>query len=608
MVKASPLPITPGGKFFNFFSDTTMKAINGMMATVCVAVGLCQLPAAQEPPRDASPVPQRTSYSGLNDGDPEVTYRNRTFSAYLSRAAFQRITKTGAYSAFENATGIYFRAGDTADIEVSGTEGRPVTLIVHEFEGDPIHSEYPLREGSNSITIQKSGLAYIDYRVDTREELATAPKVQVKIRGGQINGIMTPADSDAVWEKLLRGAKCGMMELVGERVHLLFDGEGLRKGCPSRGKELLALYDEVMRMEQDDILGWNLDGTHAGNHIMGRSVWSGYMHADGIGAAFTYRVTPLITDPDDLPKTSWSVAHEFGHVNQTKPAMCWSGLTEVTNNIFSVWCAYNLNPSTLRLEHGEMNNALNVRMRGGCYDNYINAALVKRRTWFWYGYPNTTQDGDLVEKSMAVQETLIPLWQLQLYLAVARGKKDFYPRMFHTARVTDDSERTNGEIEVLFMKRACDAAQLDLSEFFVKLGMLAPMDRISNDYISEYITITQEMCLDAIRYASRYPRPDSSVIFYISGNSVDIFKNRAAVVPSSASFKISEGLVEIPATEWQNAVAFEAYCGDKLLHVSLRGLNHEDNQSTSVICPDGTDRVMAVQWDGQRFPVQVIFK
>ena len=582
---------------------TKMKFASKLITVALVAWGVQVLAAAEKGENSLYSVPQRTVYTGLNQGNPEETYRNRVFSPYLSTRAFSKITKTGSYSSFENSTGIYFQAGETAQIEVSGAGGRPLKLIVHEFEGTPLHTEYPLKEGNNTLLIQQKGLAYVDYRCESLDDLAKAPTVKVRIRGGQINGIMTTADSDKVWERLLAGAKCGMMELMGERVQLLFDVEGLRKGCSTKGKELLAMYDEMMRMEQDDILGWNLDGTHAGNHIMGRSVWNGYMHADGIGAAYTYRSTYFLADPDAIYKSIWGVAHEFGHVNQTKPGMCWTGLTEVTNNICSVWCAYNFYPDQLRLEHGEMNNALNVRMRGGCFDNYINAALVKRRTWFWYGYPDTSQDGDIVEKSKAVQETLIPLWQLQLYFAVARNQKDFYPRMFHAVRRADESKQTNGQTQVLFMKRACDAARLDLSDFFVKLGMLAPIDRISNDYVPGYITITKDMCLDAIRYAARYPKPDSSVIYYISGNTVDVYKKRAAVVPSKKPYELREGAIEVSENEWKNAVAFEAYRDKKLLHVSLRGLNHEDNCSTTVLCPEGTNRVMAVQWDGKRFPV-----
>lgn len=42
----------------------------------------------------------------------------------------------------------------------------------------------------------------------------------------------------------------------------------------------------------------------------------------------------------------------------------------------------------------------------------------------------------------------------------------------------------------------------------------------------------------------------------------------------------------IPATVWQNSVAFEAYDEEgNLLRIALRGLNHKDNATTDLICP-----------------------
>lgn len=66
---------------------------------------------------------------------------------------------------------------------------------------------------------------------------------------------------------------------------------------------------------------------------------------------------------------------------------------------------------------------------------------------------------------------------------------------------------------------------------------------------------------------------------------------------------IWNGRMEVPANACQNAVAFEACAGRKLLRVNLLGLNHEDNRSTTVICPEGTTAVKAVQWDGKRYTI-----
>lgn len=560
----------------------------------------------------AAGVPLRTKISHLNKGgesEMNKSYRNRVLGSYLTNEAFRKITKTGNYSSFVNPLGIFFEEGDQATLTISGVKGEQrFKLIVHDFEQGGTHDEYPLREGKNTITIKHRGLSYFDYRC---ENLNSAPPVNVRIEGGKINGIFTRADSVATWKRLLALAKknkCNILDIMGERCQLTYDVEGLSKGCPEGGPEMLKLYDYLMKLQQNDILGWDLDGTHPGNPIHGRAMWGGYMHADGLGAAFHYRTIPGISNPENLRRGAWGVAHEFGHVNQTKRGMCWTGMTEVTNNICSSWANYKLFPQEMRLEHEVTPNAEGERMRGGRFDCYINNALVRKRLWLYHGGPDSggSNPDELGKRAGDVFVTLCPFWQLQLYMAVARNHPSFYPNIFHDVRMKDDSGMSNGEAQMLFMKRACDSAKLDLTDFFLQLGMLSPMDRVMNDYAVQYITITREMCDDVIRHAKRYPKPDSRVIYYVTANTVDIFRNKANVKPERKQAKpedIVNGHLEIPADQWQNAVAFEAYKGKELLHISLRGLNHNDPQATTVVCPPGTDLVKAVQWDGKRYTV-----
>lgn len=565
---------------------------------VCSLIALCLTQLCR-----AEGVPVRTDYSGINIGNVEKNYRHRVIGAYLTNEAFRRITKTGNYSSFENPTGIFFAEGEKIKITLSGLpEGRNIKLIVHDFEKNGKHEEYPLKNGQNKLTIKSRGLGYIDYRCDS---LQTAPPpVTLDIEGGEINGVFTRRDSSTTWKKMLAEAKCNILDMLGERCQLTYDVEGLRKACPEKGPELLASYDYIIELQQNDILGWDRDGTHPGNHIHGRVMWGGYMHADGMGAAFHVNTIPGIANPETLSKGAWGVAHEFGHVNQTKRGMCWTGMTEVTNNICSAWTNYKFNPMDMRLEHEHVGNADGQGMIGGRFDCYVNNAIVERRIWLYHGGPDSGKN--LGKRAGDVFVTLCPLWQLQLYMAVARGKQDFYPQIFHNVRMTNEQDMTNGEVQMLFLKRASDAAQLDFTEFFAKVGMLSPLNRVMEDYAVAYITITDEMCRDVMKHISQYPKPDTSVIYYITANSVEIYRDRLSIVkPADDAPKptISQGRLEIAADEWENAVAFEAYQGDKLIRISLRGLGHKDGKATTVICPPGADTIKAVQWDGKRYIV-----
>ncbi len=547
-------------------------------------------------------VPAGTDYSSLNSAaDTESAYRDRMFRAYRPVSKLREELHCNNYSHFENPTGIYFSCGELVTVTVEGRAPEKLSLIIHDFDREGDHAVVKLNSGENRFAAPAHGLGYLDYRADSPEQ---APALRVRIEGGQVNGVFTQHDDTATWKKLLANAKCNILDILGERVQLAYNVDGLREQCPERGPELLAIYDSVVRMEQE-LLGWDKYGVHPGNHIHGRVQWGGFMHADGIGSAYVYSAMKEVAHPDALRRSVWAIAHEFGHVNQCRPGMMWAGSQEVTNNIFSAWCCYSINPANCRLEH-EVTPVIGTseRMRGGRMDCYVNNAIVNRQLWQFQSGPDNGLMNVPGARTGDHFVSVSPLWQLQLYMAVARDKKDFYADIHQLAR-QDSADTPHGQLRLQFFTRACDVTGWDLSDFFVKVGIAAPMNRYVEDYQSHMVTITPEMCKKAIDHARKYPKPDSSVIYYINANNVHIYRDRLPVQPSP-EFKpdFRKGKVTIPGDAWQNAVAFEAYDADgNLLRIALRGLNHEDNATTDLICPAGTAGIKAVQWDGARYEV-----
>ena len=594
-----------------------MRWLAGLVVALLVGAGVAQ-----------AAVPPGTDYSGLNRGEPEKCYRERKFRAYKPVEEQQEKLKTGISSYFENPTGIAFQAGERVSLMVTGGKGQELRLIVHEFDAAdekwfditrpslsgvqktkvnplPTHTEYELQEGENELIICNRGLGYLHYRSANPQE---APEVLVKIKGGRVNGVITPADDAATYQRLLAAATYPAMDLLGQRVQLIFPTEGLRKGCPEDARPLIGIYDRILTLIEDDLLGWSRYRVHTGGHVLVRPIADGSLCAGEMGVFFPKWAFPGMANAQNVEKSSWGPAHELGHQLQTRPGMMWMGTVEVTNNIAAMYVNYKLAPHRLRLETAMSANARGERMRGGIFDCFVNNAITRRRLWQFQGaalpaelppaWKDTARD---------VFTDVAPLWQLLLYNHEVRGQKDFYPQIYESVRNTDESKLTQGELRVLFCKRACDAAGLDLSEFLVKTGILAPIDRVVGDYESAHMTITRDMCLETIAYAHRYPKPESAVLYYLTGKSLPIYRDRLAVQRPAADFAppaIENGRLELPPGVWQNAVAFEAYRGSELLHISLLGLNHADAASgTTVICPEGTDCVLAVQWDGTRYPV-----
>lgn len=535
---------------------------------------------------------------GMLAGKVKIAERCFRVTAYETVQALSERLKTSGYSQFENATGVYFSAGEKAVLCVKNLDSRyPMVLRVYEWgrEGTGSDVSYPLQEGLNEIEVQKSGLGYLSYyHVDWQK----APMVYVSVMSGRMNGVFDGSrDTNEKWKGMLANAVCDVVDIVGKKVSLVYSVEDLRKSCPDQGRELIALYDRMMYYEHE-VMGLVKYQREPKNHILGRSIWKGFMHADGWGAAFINTAMGEVGSVEAIPRNSWGIAHEFGHVNQVRPGMKWVSTSEVTNNIYSAYCNYRLCPGEMRLEHEDIDGLV-----GGRFNAYLNGALVKKQHWL-------CQDGpDNMQKSATVVQydhfvKLGPLWQLQLYFGIAKlGNQDFYPDVFEKVRNTDCSKMSNGELQLQFMRNACDAAKMDLTDFFLRTGMLQPIDRELDDYRNGQMTITQGECDDLVRYVrgKRYPKPLSPVIYYLSANSVEAFAKRAAVEGRANSGLKREGkYVVVSHAVWKNVAAFETYKGNEVTRVTMVGTGSKENRSTHVLYEEGSTKILAVSWDGKR--------
>ncbi|MGN0885179.1 MAG: M60 family metallopeptidase [Candidatus Spyradosoma sp.] len=533
--------------------------------------------------------------------------RARKYRPYYPVDALAKELKTSFYSRYENPTGIYFKAGETAVLFVGEIPKKEtISLKVHCFDQEGYGDEkvYPLEKGVNVVPVEINGLAYIQY-FTTNED---AKPVNVNIATGHANGVFSNAThTNEDWAKMLDGVAGDCIDIVGKYVHLIYCAETMKQICPKDGLKLINTYDELIRCQQEDIMGLQQFKRKRPNHMLGRTMWKGYMHADGMGAAFNDNTMDSIADPAKVEAQAWGISHEFGHVNQTRPLMMWVCTAEVTNNIYSCWANFKMTPESMRLEHERCQSRDGEGpFIGGRFNSFLNSALVYGEPWLCQKGPDKMEGyengGDHFVK-------VAPLWQLQLYMNVAeRGPKDFYPQLFEIAR-TDEVPKTkegkpdNGAIQIRFMKNACEIAKQNLMPFFEAAGMLKPIDRDLDDYTPAHLTITEADCKKLKKFGEKFPAPASPVIYYISATNYEIFKKGLPV-------KGSKGKGVEPSADgrrltfshkkWQNVVAFETYAGDKLVRVSMSGLDSKDNSSTLVIYPEGATRVEAVGWDGKR--------
>lgn len=549
----------------------------------------------------------RTVARDLYHDNYQLTDRRKSYASYLHPKRLAEQLKTGPYSQFENPTGIYFAAGEEALIWVGDASETAVSLVVANWDDKEFQQEvYPLVGGLNRFVIKNKGNSYIQYFTEQKEDL---PGVQVHILSGKVNGVfdITEDDNEA-YQHILDNAYGPVVDLVGKKVHLAYAVESLKNETPENGVELVQLYDSIINI-QHELMGLVKYHREPKNHMFGRVIWEGFMHADGIGAAFHDDTMNSVANIPNLRKNSWGVAHEFGHVNQVRPNMKWVGTTEVTNNIYSVWTQYVYNPESPKLEREELKDYDESKI-GGRITSYMESAFVHQQPWLTQAGPDRWQrersrdwGGDHFVK-------LMPFWQLQLYFAVAGegyawGNKDFYADVFIKA-IDSPLSQVDQEsyYQLEFIKNACDVSKLDLTDFFTYSGLLAPIDLIVDDYTVGRMKITPEDIRQIKSYAAKYPKPNTPVLHYLTANSVDIYKEQAPVSGTKGrGIDQHENKIILDNAMWQNAVAFETYAGGKLVKVAFRGAGSDDVKTTTVHTPSGTTSVKAVGWDGERIEV-----
>lgn len=544
----------------------------------------------------------RNIAQSLFDKTYNLTYRVQSYEAYREIDDLAREMKTSGYNPFENPTGIHFADGEEAIVMLGETKGETIQLKVYDFDatrrgenGVPEPQCYPLQQGLNKLRIQRGGLAYVSYYTPNWQ---TAESVKIHVASGKVNGYFDKKRNGAdEWKSILDGATYGCLDIKGDYVNLVYGVNSLKEYCKD-GVTLIENYDKITRLEHE-LMGLYKYNRVPKNHMFARVVKDG-LFADGWGAGFGEWAMDELADPGKVIKEGvWCIAHELGHVNQIRPGLKWVSTTEVTNNVYSVCARYQFNRNDLNLEHERVNDGDGNNVLGGRFNSYLNYGIVKGEQWLCQRGQDKMTDyqngGDHFVK-------LCPLWQLLLYYREIAGKRDWYGDVAEIVRNTDESNLSNGQLQLNFMRNTCDVVQEDLTDFFIKAGMLKPIDKELDDYTRGQLTITQADCDALISYASKYPKPATPVLYYLTANSEKAFKERLAVdgvYNEGVTVNSNERLV-VNHDVWKNVTVFETYRGDELTHVAMVGTDSPKLNTTLVRYPGGSTRVEAVAWDGTR--------
>lgn len=568
--------------------------------------------------------------------DWEEKFRIGEFECYETVSTLADRLKTSNYNSYENPTGIYFTTGNSVVLFVSGLGDQAASLNIHDFnnfdgEND---SSYPLTNGINVITPTTTGNGYINYYSDS---YASAPNVKIHFAMADVTGYfdLGAGDTNDDWTTLLANACSDILDVRTPRMQVAFPTSTFSRYCPSDGVALAEIYDEVIRLEHEQ-MGLIRYNEEPKNRQFARIVSSG-MYADGTGAG--------AADPSGwmTPSRSsfdfWGFAHELGHTNQIRPSFRWTGLGECTNNVYAAWVQFSLSEANwLRLE-SESSQVFDkdgnqmAYTYGGRFNCYLQQNVCEGVTWQFaeggdyagetpttYTVTDEDEDGNTINGTFTGERRnfdhfvkLAPLWQLQLYGTQCGFAPNLYDKVLKGLRDASDTnsagqDMTNGQQLMRFVRTVCDSTKLNFLPFFEKAGMFCVVKRIIEDYTPGLLNVSQKMLDEVTQHVEEagYETPVGE-INYISGLNWEMYKNQLDLVTG----EVNEGCtksgttVTVSNSVWQNAVAFETYDSDgELIAITMYGLGHSSDTSavdgTSVLFPSGSARIDAVSWNGTR--------
>ncbi len=420
------------------------------------------------------------------------------YKPYLHPEALGRQMRIGnGFSKYEGITGVLLEKGAHI-VFVSASRGEKVRLAIPEWtrrapEGvepteDPAgwgmkSQVFELRPGINLLDVQKGGLAYIQYY--TQDNPDNHQPVTVHFPTGKVNGYfdITRGDTNADFNRLLENAVSPIMDMRGKYTQVAFPVDSLKRFAWNQGEELLQSFDTIVALQRH-FIGWDKEGFFPKNHVLARINYHYYMFRDQDGVAYIDWAMRLVADPKSIVKGDpcWGFSHELGHVLQMRPQLTWGGMTEVSNNILTLYSTTKLGNKSRIAEEGTYAKARETILdKGISYMDFPGRAASANQ----YGGEGNTD----------VFQRLVPFWQLHLYFT-EQGYPDFYPDLMIAMRKQTPlggGNRNKDYLNMLeFCRLACEVSQTDLTEFFERWGFFYVGEIDVNDYGFYLYNVTRE--------------------------------------------------------------------------------------------------------------------
>ena len=542
----------------------------------------------------------------------EKQFRSRSYLATLDPREEGKKLTIGSRSQCDNAMGIYFEANKPVVVFFESTQVDRTTLYIRKFDENGGAEKITLEKGLNIITPTVSGNGYIQYWSEADESLSP---IKIHVVYGNELGFwdVRQNDTNESWRALLQRAlklqenkniPSLMLDILGERVQLCNTVDAFNQYAPEKITNVLEMHDQLVDLEYT-LMGLKKYDAVPTSRLLGVRSWGGSPNWNGFSANYPNAESTMLIKEDFLSNI-WLYAHEFGHANQVAQ-MKGAGWAEVTNNVFSVYVQYCMGDrNNLRLEHVAYKYpGTSEKIIGDRFNYYLDEAFVNKTLYLQQGNQSDIEGVFNADPFVS----LVPLWQLTLFFVLNEHsdwyKPDLWADIYREAIHDNNSSYSYGQRYTNFMKRAINASGYNLAPFFNNMGLLKVGDRMIGDYgAPKHVKITQAMVDEVTQLGETKISLSDVALGYISANSLAIFKNKMGVEGTlNGGIINANGAKYISSIIWKNAVAYEVYENNKLLHVSILGTGITDNTQTYVRFPENATHIQAVSWDNKRVNV-----
>ena len=445
----------------------------------------------------------------------EQEFRIHSYKAYSDANYWNDKLWVRCASYMGNPTGIYVQNdGDPLYVFVDDDVPSDATLYFAGLGVDNMFTNaktgQKLVKGLNIIDGEAGKLYYVLYTADVKsmtKRLEEWPEMKIHIEGGVVDGYYDASrHTDADYRKLLRKVTYETFVIKGLHSVMNIRTSILKETYSSKIHKAIACLDSLSVWEKD-LSGMTeavANGEKAGAPFYlsgGDAYYPGYFnnptyvdndspgsvaHSTEYGIHISFDATKTFLNP--YASSSYDengTAHEFGHQLQFPIMLC--GFTEGTNDLFSNYCRFHVGH---RITSG---NPLTTTMQ-----EFVNRVPFNSRN---------------------VNNSCLRLFfSLYLYYHQAQKNTSFFPELFKALRAdrleSMGSPINNNKSNLKFVRKVCEIAQEDLTDFFTVYGFFEPTTNLYvEDYGDHYVTTKQADIDNTKAQIAQYPVKNREIIF-----------------------------------------------------------------------------------------------